>query len=84
MRGHPLVLLEDRNVFLPVDRNRDRLTEVPVALRLFRGPPAPDHRIEPVEAQVPESRLNGFREFELALAIKARLSGIVLHGNEVA
>ena len=84
MRGNPLVLLEDRDVFLPVDRNRNGLAKKSCAPRLFGGLAASEDGVEPVEAQVPEARLDRFGKAQVLFRVERKLFGTVRHGGEVA
>ena len=84
MRGNPLVLLEDRDVFLPVDRNRNGLAKKSCAPRLFGGLAASEDGVEPVEAQIPEARLDRLGKAQVLLRVERELFGAVRHGGEVA
>ena len=83
LRGQPLTAFEDRDVLFPVDRDRQRLAQLAVALGLPGRGALADHRVEPVEADVPVVGLDRggqpdalFPELLLLLLVVAHLDDV--------
>ena len=79
------LLREDATVaFLPVDGDAQGVAQLAVPCLLLGRVALADHRIEPVEAEVPVARLDALREAHAAL-LEARLHhvGIVGIGEEI-
>ena len=72
-----VVVEEHRAEFLPVDRDRQRLSQLAILLLLRRRIALADDRIEHVESDVPVRRLEGRDQLNLVLLDRFPASGLV-------
>ena len=85
VRGHAALGAEDAAVaLLPVDRDRQRLAQLAVLQLLLGRVALADHRVEPVEAEVPVVDVGDLREGEaLGLVLALDAVGVVHVDAEV-